>query len=286
MSAAAKDFPRRNRLDLMSPAELAITTAMGAVEEAGADVRLTEAVNLLGQARDKVADVVNGIPFIPTVPGTPFAGGFYAGRIAHDGQTYALIVAPKAEGEHSGIVWKTDWRAATPGTQSLIDGFANTEAMNDDGHPAAQWARSLRVAGLDDWYLPARDELEVIYRNLKPTPDDNWTYPSRLARYGAKPGQYNGVDEHGNGHNASSVPPGASYIETSPSQTTAEAFQEGGPEAFERAWYWSSTEFYPATAWLQYFVDGVQVDGGKYGVLQARAVRKVLLSTSPIPLSV
>jgi len=277
MPALAKDFPRRNRSDLMSPAELAITTAMGAVEEAGADVRLTEAVNLLGQARDKVADVVNGIPFIPTVPGTPFAGGFYAGRFSDAGKTYALIVAPKDLGEVSHIVWKTDWRQASPGTQSLIDGFANTEAMNDDGHPAAQWARSLRVAGLDDWYLPARDELEVIYRHLKLTTDDNWTYPSRLARYGAKPGQYNGVDEHGNGHNAHSVPPGAAYTKSSPSQTTAEAFREGGSEAFERRWYWSSTEFYPAGAWFQYFAVGYQAGDAKDDVLQARAVRKVLI---------
>ena len=50
------DIPRRVRIDLMTPAELAITNAMYAVEEAGCDVRLTEAVVLLRQSRDKVAD--------------------------------------------------------------------------------------------------------------------------------------------------------------------------------------------------------------------------------------
>lgn len=53
------DIPRRNRLDLMTPAELAIFAAVEAVEKVGADVRLTEAVILLGQARAKVADYVD-----------------------------------------------------------------------------------------------------------------------------------------------------------------------------------------------------------------------------------
>jgi hypothetical protein len=46
----------------MSPAELAITAAMVAVEEAGASVALTDAVTLLAKARDRVADHVEGIP--------------------------------------------------------------------------------------------------------------------------------------------------------------------------------------------------------------------------------
>ncbi len=54
------EIPRRNRLDQMTPAELAIYNAMQEVEKAGADVRLTEAVILLGKAKDKVADFVDG----------------------------------------------------------------------------------------------------------------------------------------------------------------------------------------------------------------------------------
>ena len=53
------DIPRRSRIDLMTPAELAIRNAMIAVEEAGADKLLTEAVILLGYAREKVADYVD-----------------------------------------------------------------------------------------------------------------------------------------------------------------------------------------------------------------------------------
>ncbi len=51
-------FPRRNRMDHLTPAETAIRAAMAAVEEAGAHVLLTDAVVLLGQAADKVADFV------------------------------------------------------------------------------------------------------------------------------------------------------------------------------------------------------------------------------------
>lgn len=53
------EFPRRMRLDLNTPAELAIYKAMQEVEKAGADVRLTNAINLLDKARNLVADYVD-----------------------------------------------------------------------------------------------------------------------------------------------------------------------------------------------------------------------------------
>ena len=53
------DIPRRIRLDLMVPAEKAIRDAVEAVEALPADVRLTEAVILLGKAKDKVSDYVD-----------------------------------------------------------------------------------------------------------------------------------------------------------------------------------------------------------------------------------
>lgn len=54
--AMVDGFPRRGRVDLWCPAEKAIQAAVDAVEEAGADLLLTDAVILLGQAKDKVAD--------------------------------------------------------------------------------------------------------------------------------------------------------------------------------------------------------------------------------------
>jgi hypothetical protein len=54
-------IPRRIQLAKMTPAESAITEAMRAVEAAGCDPRLTDAVVLLQQAREKVADFIDGV---------------------------------------------------------------------------------------------------------------------------------------------------------------------------------------------------------------------------------
>jgi hypothetical protein len=53
------EIPRRIRLDRMTTAEKIIFDAVQEVERVGADVRLTDAVILLKQARDKVADYVD-----------------------------------------------------------------------------------------------------------------------------------------------------------------------------------------------------------------------------------
>lgn len=51
--------PRRAHVDLLTSPELAIREAILAVERMAPDVRLTEAVILLGQAKAKVADFVD-----------------------------------------------------------------------------------------------------------------------------------------------------------------------------------------------------------------------------------
>lgn len=57
--SGARELPRRMYLDRLVPAELAIVEAMSKVENMGADIKLTEAIVLLGQANDKVADFVD-----------------------------------------------------------------------------------------------------------------------------------------------------------------------------------------------------------------------------------
>lgn len=54
-------IPRRNRMDQWTPAEHAIDAAVQAVEAMPADVRLTDAVTLLYEARQAVADYVDGV---------------------------------------------------------------------------------------------------------------------------------------------------------------------------------------------------------------------------------
>lgn len=53
------NIPRRIRLDLMTPAELAIHNAIQEVEKVGADRKLTGAVTYLLRAKALVADYVD-----------------------------------------------------------------------------------------------------------------------------------------------------------------------------------------------------------------------------------
>ena len=188
--------------------------------------------------------------------GAPVGGGFYAGLIRQDDGIYVLAVAPKDGGEHDDIVWN-DTTAAVAGAGSCFDGRANTVAMAEAGSALAKWALGLQINGSHDWYLPARDELEVIYRNLKPTSGNLVSFRD--------------------GDNASSVPPGYPYSRDLPAQTSAEHFQEGGREAFEEAWYWASTQSasYSTFAWCQSFSYGVQNDFRESSELRARAVRRL-----------
>lgn len=55
------EIPRRIRIDLLTPAEKAIYDATQEVENLPPDPRLTAAVVLLQQARDKVADFVDNV---------------------------------------------------------------------------------------------------------------------------------------------------------------------------------------------------------------------------------
>jgi hypothetical protein len=58
-------IPRRIQIDKFTPAEKAIFDALEEVEKTGIDVRLTEAVNLLKAAQNKVADFVDGVCLKP-----------------------------------------------------------------------------------------------------------------------------------------------------------------------------------------------------------------------------
>ena len=194
---------------------------------------------------------------VPVIPNTPFAGGFYAGRIRIDDINYAIIVAPKAEGEHDDIAWNRSVKNVA-GALSYCDGLTNTNAMVEAGSRVAKWARDLRIGGFDDWYLPSQDELEVCYRNLKPGTDEN-------ALWGRS------------GINVSAVPPTYPYTAEVPKQTESEDFRKGGAQAFEPEWYWTSTQHAgdAGYAWVQNVGDGGQSNGRKGNYYRARAVRRL-----------
>jgi hypothetical protein len=114
----------------------------------------------------------------PTEIGEMFQGGQYVGNVVVGDDTYGIIAALSAEQAQ----WKTS-NTATTGTGSLVDGWANTLAMITAGeleHPAAGYCRNYTGGGFDDWYLPARNELNLMWTNrsllsLGMTSDYYWT---------------------------------------------------------------------------------------------------------------
>jgi hypothetical protein len=199
---------------------------------------------------------------IPTVAGTPFGGGFYTDRIRIGSEVYAIVSAPRGEGEiRAAMRWNKDLEPV-PGARSFFDGLANTNAMAAAGSELAIWARELRIAGLDDWYIPSRDEENLRYRQFKPSADQNFCL---------------------SGDNPSAAPPLYAYSPNDPAQTPIEIFKAGNAEAFELDLYWTSTEYAgdEGYAWYQSFYDGYQDDYPKGNELLARAVRRVLI-TSPL----
>jgi hypothetical protein len=193
---------------------------------------------------------------LPAEIGAPCEGGFYAGQIRVGDQVFALVVSPKEGGDSADHKW-LDRYEEVPAATSCFDGMANTAAMAAAGSVLATTVRALSINGFTDWYLPSRDELELIYRNLKPGTQAN----SCSFR---------------DGDNASSVPVGYPYTEAAPTQTSAPAFQAGGAEALEADWYWSSTQYSQFYAWLQYFGYGFQYDIIKKYEGRARAVRRFI----------
>ena len=212
-------------------------------------------------------------------PGTALEGGFFAGVIVQGGNSFAIIVAPRASGENTSLQYKNTNDAAPAATQTLNNGPAATAAMvaagNSTVYPAAHFCNNLTINGFSDWYLPARDELELCYRNLKPTTGANNTGNRSQSAYTYPEGNDQAAGTIG--VNRNSDPTGAAYTSGSPAQTSVSDFQTGNTEAFASAFYWSSSEFSSTNAWAQEFSNGFQENGGKNISVYVRAVRRIAL---------
>ena len=108
--------------------------------------------------------------------------------------------------------------------------------------------------------MPATNEIEVCYYNLKPTTTSNNT------SYGI---------------NANAVPARASnYTAGTPAQTSATDFQSTGAEDFAAVFYWSSTQNSVAPLYKviqQNFSDGSQTLADADDSRRVRAVRRVAI---------
>jgi hypothetical protein len=192
--------------------------------------------------------------------GSAYEGGYFAGQISTAGNgiaDYNLVVGPVSSAQASGKKWKTS-NTSTTGTSSTIDGPTNSANMNNASHPAAEFCEAVTAGGFSDWYLPAKNELEVCYYNLKPTTTPNANYLN-------------------SGINPNAVPARASkYTSGTPAQTSATIFQDGGSETFGAQYLWASTQATASYAWNQYFGDGSQDQGDKtYTSRRTRAIRRV-----------
>ena len=201
---------------------------------------------------------------------------------------YRVIVAPKASGEHAGIALKNTNTALPTACQTLTEGLRATQAMRDADtstvYPAAHWARNLNIGGRTDWYIPARDELELCWRNLKPTTTANYATADRptTANFNYANNGCDGDTAATHGTNNNSSPTGAAYTSSEPAQTAATAFRTGGAEAYEfgSAYYWSSSDYSAPGAWNQLWNSsdpGYQSYGGKPNTFRVRATRRSIV---------
>ncbi|EME71412.1 hypothetical protein H261_03348 [Paramagnetospirillum caucaseum] len=72
--------------------------------------------------------------------GAPFGGGYFVDTVTNNGQTYALVVAPKSE-DAGGKTWKQ----------------------------AQKLAAACRAGGHEDWQLPSRRDALAMAEKLLPT---------------------------------------------------------------------------------------------------------------------
>lgn len=201
-------------------------------------------------------------------------GNIIAADASQTGAHYMLIVSPLSL-EQASLQYKTAATAAPASSSTMWDGLTATVAMTGTTYPAANYCNGLSYPGDggSQWYLPAMDELELLYRNLKPDTGANYV-SSRSA------GTFPGIGSS-QGVNASSDPTGSAYTTGAPAQTSVALFQSGGAQALDvtGSYYWCSTEYSATLAWFQGSSGSYAGDQNGYGknnTLRVRPVRRVL----------
>jgi hypothetical protein len=161
--------------------------------------------------------------------GSFYNGGYYAGRIAIDGNLYRIIVAPKATGQDYRQIASSGNAPSVTTEQTRYDGWTTTNAMiNAGGWPAASWARGLTINGYNDWYLPSTWEMCLCFATFKPTTTNNDTSMGSNA-YTRTPGW----------------PANTAFQSQTPARTTDALFQlPSGAQAFNKGYATNSNLYY------------------------------------------
>jgi len=107
-------------------------------------------------------------PAAAPVIGEAYGGGYYAGAITYGGKNYRIVIADKSAEIQSA--YRTGYPVPS-GMDSATDGYANTMKMVELGisaYPAGQQCRNHSGGGFSDWYMPAIDELAILFTGLNP----------------------------------------------------------------------------------------------------------------------
>jgi hypothetical protein len=193
-----------------------------------------------------------------------YEGGYFAGQIsatANGVATHNLVVSDKTVGDAARSYY-VSYPPPTTNPTNLVTGAENTTNLVSNygsGMPAAFFCENLNTGGYTDWYLPAGNELEILYFFLKPGTDPNtlgiWANENAVAPQ----------------------PINTNHTASVPAQTTAAAFRAGGAQAFSEVVYVSSTQYppNPNQCYAFSFYTAASVADGKTPTFRCRAIRKV-----------
>ncbi|NJO55300.1 MAG: DUF1566 domain-containing protein [Rhodospirillales bacterium] len=208
---------------------------------------------------------------------------------------WKIILAPKSGGESTvDLQYKTTDTAAPVECDTLTNGRSATAAMIAANvaagsiiYPAVDFIKSVNnaaLSGYTDWELPARDWLELMWRNLKPVTLGNFVAPRPKSNTYFSDANTDDILNEPRSLNRHSVPSRGGYTAADPAQTSLSAFQTGGGQApSPEVRFWSSSEFSVTGAWCQHYTTsnpGYQHGANKINGYRVRAVRREILEAA------